>query len=105
MVVVVVVTADPMVVVAEDDAPLRALGLGAGLLGPTSSPLTLLGGSETNAPSARCSQRRLSSSDPPVPPGVEELLAAPLPLSKGQGTAAGALGATPVGWGPPAGAS
>jgi hypothetical protein len=26
------------------DAPLRALGLGAGLLGPTSSPLTLLGG-------------------------------------------------------------
>jgi hypothetical protein len=24
--------------------PLRALGLGAGLLGPTSSPLTLLGG-------------------------------------------------------------
>jgi hypothetical protein len=26
------------------DAPLRALGLGAGLLGPTNSPLTLLGG-------------------------------------------------------------
>jgi hypothetical protein len=38
-----------------------------------------------------------------VPPGVEELPAAPLPLSKGQGAAteelgatAGALGATPV---------
>jgi hypothetical protein len=26
------------------DAPLRALGLGAGLLGPASGPLTLLGG-------------------------------------------------------------
>jgi hypothetical protein len=26
------------------DTPLRAVGLGAGLLGPTSSPLTLLGG-------------------------------------------------------------
>jgi hypothetical protein len=29
------------------DAPQRALGLGASLLGPTSGPLTLLGGSET----------------------------------------------------------
>jgi hypothetical protein len=28
------------------DAPLHALGLGAGLLDPTSSPLTLLGGSK-----------------------------------------------------------
>jgi hypothetical protein len=39
-VVVVVVAADPMDVVAED---WRALGLGAGLLGLASSPLTLLG--------------------------------------------------------------
>jgi hypothetical protein len=37
----------------------------------------------TSDPSARCSRHRLSSSDPPVPPGVEELPAAPLPLSKG----------------------
>jgi hypothetical protein len=37
---VVVVAADPMDVVAED---WRALGLGAGLLGLASSPLTLLG--------------------------------------------------------------
>jgi hypothetical protein len=94
------------------DAPLRALSLGVGLLGPTSSPLTLLGGSETNDLSAQRSRRRLSSSDPPVPPGAEELLAAPLPLSKGRGAAAGALGATTgalgatlADWGPPAGAS
>jgi hypothetical protein len=33
------------------DAPLCALGLRAGLLGPASSPLMLLGGSETNDPS------------------------------------------------------
>jgi hypothetical protein len=74
--------------------PLRALGLGAGLLGPASSPLTLLGagllspdegGSETNDMSARRSRRLLSSSDIPGPPGAEELLAAPLPLSRGGG--------------------
>jgi hypothetical protein len=51
--------------------PLRALGLGAGLLGPTSSPLTLLGAD-------------LLGPDTPVPPVAEELLAAPLPLSKGR---------------------
>jgi hypothetical protein len=94
------------------DAPLRALGLGAGLLSPTSSPLTLLGGSEMNELSARRSRCRLSSSDPPVPPGAEELPAAPLPLSKGRGAVTGALGATtgalgatPADWGPPTGAS
>jgi hypothetical protein len=88
------------------DAPLRALGLGASLLGPASSPLTLLGGSATNDSSAWRSRRRLSSSDPPVPPRAEEPLAAPLPLSKGRGTAVGALaatagtlGAAPAGWG------
>jgi hypothetical protein len=47
------------------DTPLGAVGLGAGLLGPTSSPLSLLGGSETSDPLARRSLRRLSSSDPP----------------------------------------
>jgi hypothetical protein len=94
------------------DAPLRTLGLGAGLLGPTSSPLTLLGGSEINDLSARHNRRRLSASDPPGPPRAEELHATPLPLSKGRGGAtgalgatAGALGATPADWGPPAGAS
>jgi hypothetical protein len=74
--------------------PLRALGLGAGRLGPTSNPLMLLGGSETSNPSARRSRRRLSSFDPSVPPGAEELLAGPLPLSMELGATAGpALGA------------
>jgi hypothetical protein len=87
-------------------APLRVAGLGAGLLGPTCSPLVFLGVSETSDPSARCSLRCLSSSDPPELPGVEALLAAPLPLSKGLCATTGlALGATPAGWGPPAGAS
>jgi hypothetical protein len=76
------------------DTPLRALGLGASLLGLASSSLTLLGagllgpnrgGSETNDPLAWRSRRRLSSSDTPAPRGAEELLAAPLPLSKGRG--------------------
>jgi hypothetical protein len=88
------------------DVPLRAVGPGAGLLGPACTPLALLGGSKMSDPSARRSRRRLSSSDPPEPPGAEALLAAPLPLSKGLGATAGlALGATPAGWGPPAGAS
>jgi hypothetical protein len=36
---------------------------------------------------------------------VEALLVAPLPLSKGLGATAGALGAKLAGWGPPVGAS
>jgi hypothetical protein len=44
--------------------PLRAMGLGAGLLGPASSPVALLVGSETRDSSARRNRRRLSSSDP-----------------------------------------
>jgi hypothetical protein len=88
------------------DVPLRAMGLGAHLLGPTCSPLALLGGSETSDSSARRILRRLSSSDPLELPGAEAPLAAPLPLSKGLGATAGlALRATPVGWAPPAGAS
>jgi hypothetical protein len=43
-----------------------------------------------NDPSVRRSRRRLSSSDPPVPPRAEELPAAPLPLSKGWGRGKGA---------------
>jgi hypothetical protein len=57
--------------------PLCVMGLRAGLLGPTCSPLALLGGSETSDPSARRSLRRLSSSDPLELPGAEALLAAP----------------------------
>jgi hypothetical protein len=88
------------------NAPLRAVGLGAGLLGPTCSPLSLLGGSKMSDPSARRSLRRLSSSDPSELPGAEASLVAPLPLSKGLGAAAGlTLRATPAGWGPPADAS
>jgi hypothetical protein len=87
-------------------APLRVVGPEAGLLGPTCSPLALLGGSITSDPSARCSLRRLSSSDRPELPGVEAPLASPLPLSKGLGAMAGlALRATPAGWEPPTGAS
>jgi hypothetical protein len=49
-------------------------------------------------PLAQHSQHRLSSSDPPELPGVEALLVAPLPLSKGLGAMAGlALGTTPAG--------
>jgi hypothetical protein len=88
------------------DAPLRAVDLGARLIGPACSPLALLGGSVTSDSSERRSMRRLSSSDPPEPPGVEALLAAPFPLSKGLGATTGmALGAALVGGGPPAGAS
>jgi hypothetical protein len=55
-------------------------------------------GSETSDPSARRNRCRLSSTDPPVPPGVEELLAGPLPLSMELGATAGpALGAPLVG--------
>jgi hypothetical protein len=81
------------------DAFLHAMGLEAGLLGPTCSPLALLGGSETSDPSVRRSLRRLSSSDPPELPGAEAPLAAPLPSSKGLGATTGlALRATPAGW-------
>jgi hypothetical protein len=109
---VLLAVAGPMVVVvvvAEDDAPLCALGLGASLLGLASSPLTLLGarllgpnrgGFEMNDPSVRRSRRRLSSSNTPAPPRVEELLAAPLPLSKGQGATAEAWEALAGRWGP-----
>jgi hypothetical protein len=50
---------------------------------------------------SRC---RLTSSDLPVASGVEELLAAPLPLPEGLGTAGGTQGTTSAGWGPPTGA-
>jgi hypothetical protein len=87
------------------DVPLRAIGLGAGLLGPTSSPLTLLGGpKQANCQCDACgvASLPLTPPPPPVPPGAEALLVAPLPLSKGLGATAGALGAAPEGWGPPA---
>jgi hypothetical protein len=81
------------------DAPLCAMGLGAGLLGPTCSPLALLGGFDISDPSARRSLCHLSSSEPPELPGTEAPLVAPLPLSKGLGATAGlALGAAPAGW-------
>jgi hypothetical protein len=76
--------------------PLCALSLGAGLLGPTSSPLTLLGGSKQMT-----RQRGTAgvASLPPTPRATwaEELHAAPLPLSNGRGAAVGALGATLAG--------
>jgi hypothetical protein len=41
-----------VVAVVATDAPLRAVGPGAGLLDPACSPLALLGGSITSYPSA-----------------------------------------------------
>jgi hypothetical protein len=91
--------------------PLRALGLGAGLLGLASCPLTLLGWVRNKR--RICDERPVDATQPasplflqpPVPPGAKELLAAPLPLSKGLGGAGGALEPAPTVWGPPAGAS
>jgi hypothetical protein len=67
------------------DAPLCVVGLGAGLLGPTCSPLALLGGSETSDPLARRSLRRLSSSDPPELPGRRHCLQPLCPCPRGWG--------------------
>jgi hypothetical protein len=54
-------------------------------------------------PSAWRSRCRLSPSDLPEPPGVEELLVAPLPLSKGLRATGGALEPASAGREPPAG--
>jgi hypothetical protein len=98
-----------MVVVAAESEDSRAsTRRGPGNWPPRShlQPSGASGGSEMSDPSAQHSLCRLSSSDPPELPGAEALLAAPLPLSKGLGAMAGlALGATPTGWGPSAGAS
>jgi hypothetical protein len=84
-----VVAADPMVVVAEDGrASTRPRPRGRPPW-PHQQSSDASRGSETNDPSARRSRRRLSSSDTSVPPGAEELLAAPLPLSKGRGRGGG----------------
>jgi hypothetical protein len=67
------------------DAPLSTVGLGAGLLGPTCSPLALLGGSEMSDPSARHSLRHLSSSDPPSYLGRRHRLQPLYPCPRGWG--------------------
>jgi hypothetical protein len=87
------------------DAPLRVVGLGAGLLGPICSLLALLGRLQNERPVSATQPASPLLLRPPELPGAEALLAAPLPLSKGLGAMAGlALGATPTGWGPPIGA-
>jgi hypothetical protein len=84
------------------DAPLCALGLGASLLGPTNSPLALLGGPKQATRRRDAAGVASLPPTPPVPPGAEELLAGPLPLSMELGATAGpALGAPLAGWGPP----
>jgi hypothetical protein len=84
--------------------PLRALGLVAGLLGPTSSPLTLLGG-----PKQATRQRDAAgvASLPPTPGATwgESAACSPFTLVQGAWGTAGALGSAPEGWGPVAGAS
>jgi hypothetical protein len=57
----------------------------------------------TKDPSARRSRCRLSPSDLLEPPGAEELLAAPLPLSEGLRAAGGTLEPASAGREPPAG--
>jgi hypothetical protein len=87
------------------DAPLRVMGLGAGLFGPICSLLALLGGLRNERPVSVTQPASPLLLRPPELPRAEALLAAPLPLSKGLGDMAGlALGATPTGWGPPAAA-
>jgi hypothetical protein len=99
-VVVVVVEADPMAVVVEDWCASACPRPGSRTPRPcqrssdafgSRPPRPQRGGRPpaTNDPSARRSRRLLSSSNISAPPGVEELLAAPLPLSKGRGAAAG----------------
>ena len=82
---VVEVAADLMVVVAEDLRASARPGPGSRPPRPHQQSSDASRGFKMNDPSARRSQRRLSSFDPPVPPGAEELSAAPLPLSKGWG--------------------
>jgi hypothetical protein len=82
-------------------APLPAVGLRAGLLGPTSSPLALLGGPKQATHRRDTADVTSLPPTPPVPPRAEELLAGPLPLSMEQGATAGpALEAPQAGWGP-----
>jgi hypothetical protein len=86
--------------------PLRAVGLGAGLLDPTYSPLALLGGLRNERPVSVTQPASPLLLRPPELPRAEAPLVAPLPLSKGLGaTAELVLRATPMGWGPPTGAS
>jgi hypothetical protein len=67
------------------DVPLRTVGLGASLLGPTCNPLALLGGSKTSDLSARRSLRRLSSSDPRSYLGRRHCLKPLCPCPRGWG--------------------
>jgi hypothetical protein len=103
--------------------PLRALGLGAGLLGPTSSPLTLLGADllGPNGGGGGVRNKRFVGATQPASPLFPRHPSAtcggraacsPFALIQGAGAAAearealaGALGAAPADWGPPAGAS
>jgi hypothetical protein len=73
------------------DAPLRALGLGASLLGPTSSPLTLLGsgllGPNRGGPK-QTTRRRVAANVSSLPPTPRRRLgrrSCLQPLSKGWG--------------------
>jgi hypothetical protein len=67
------------------DAPLCAVGLGAGFLGPTGSPLALLGGLQNEQPVSATQPASLLLLRPPGATWAEAPLAAPFPLSKGAG--------------------
>jgi hypothetical protein len=94
-VVVVVVAADPMAVVAEDWRASARPRPGSWTPRPCQRSSDAFGSRPprpqrgVNDPSARRSRRLLSYSNVSAPPGVEELLAGPLPLSKGRGAATG----------------
>jgi hypothetical protein len=79
--------------------PRRAVGLGASLLGPACSPLTLLGGSVTSDPSARRSLHRLSSSDPGSYLGRRRRLHPLCPCPRGWGHGGVGAGRRTGGWG------
>jgi hypothetical protein len=87
------------------DAPLCAMGLGAGLLG---LPAVLCRFEGAPKRATRQLNAAYVASPPPTPRsylGRRHRFAAPLPLSKGlRAMARLALRATPAGWGPPTGA-
>jgi hypothetical protein len=89
--------------------PLRALGLGAGLLGPTSCPLALLGEVRIKGRIRDGRPVGATQSVPPLslrPPGTTlggRTAHSPLPLSEGLRAVGGALEPVSAGRKPPAG--
>jgi hypothetical protein len=86
------------------DAPLRTVGLGACLLGPACGPLALLGRLQNERPVSTMQPASPLLLRPPRTNWGGGAACSPFTLVQGLGATAGALGAAPAGWGPPAGA-